>query len=96
MLRARFSVHVQPRASKTQLVGLHAGAIKIRVAAAPVDDAANRALIEFIAEQLGVAKGCVRIVSGASGRRKIVEVDGVNQEAIRSWSSGASMPGLRR
>jgi len=78
----RISVYVQPRASRTAVVGMHDGHIKIRLAAPPVDGAANEALVEFIADQLGVPKQRVRIASGASSRRKGVEVEGIATEAI--------------
>lgn len=74
---ARISIYVQPRASKTVIAGLHDGCVKIRLAAPPVDGAANAALVEFIAERLNVAKSRVRIVTGSSSRRKVVEVEGV-------------------
>jgi uncharacterized protein (TIGR00251 family) len=77
----RLDVYIQPRASRTELAGMHAGVIKIRVAAPPVENAANRALIDFVAERLGVAKRCVRVVSGGASRRKTLEVDGVTAEA---------------
>lgn len=80
--RVRISVYVQPRASKTAIAGLHDGAIKIRLAAPPVDGAANAALIEFIAERLGVARSRVRLVSGASARRKIIEIEGVDEASV--------------
>lgn len=75
---ARINVYVQPRASKTVVAGMHDGCIKIRLAAPPVDGAANSALIEFVAEQLGIAKSRVRITAGLTSRRKTVEVDGVS------------------
>ena len=59
----RISVYVQPRASKTAIAGMHDGAIKIRLAAPPVDGAANTALIEFIAERVGVARFPLRTPS---------------------------------
>ncbi|MDY0065110.1 MAG: DUF167 domain-containing protein [Steroidobacteraceae bacterium] len=68
-------MYVQPRAARTVVAGMHDGAIKIRLAAPPVDGAANAALVEFIAERLGLAKARVRIVAGQSSRRKIVEVE---------------------
>ena len=80
--RVRISVYVPPRASKTAIAGLHDGAIKIRLAAPPVDGAANAALIEFIAERLGVARSRVRLVSGASARRKIIEIEGVDEASV--------------
>ena len=79
----RIAVHVQPRASKTELAGLHDGCIKIRLAAPPVDGAANAALTAFIAARIGIAKSRVRIVNGSGGRRKIVEID-APKEAVEA------------
>jgi len=79
---ARISVYVQPRASKTAIAGMHDGCVKIRLAAPPVDGAANAALVVFVAEQLRIAKSRVRVVSGSSSRRKVVEVDGVTAEQL--------------
>jgi uncharacterized protein (TIGR00251 family) len=73
----RFAVRVQPRASSSEICGLHGDALKVRLSAPPVDGAANEALVELLAGALGVAKRAVRIVAGASGRGKVVEVDGV-------------------
>ena len=61
---------------------MHDGVIKIRIAAPAVENAANRALIDFVARQLGVAKRFVRVVSGGSSRRKVLEIDGVTAEVI--------------
>jgi uncharacterized protein (TIGR00251 family) len=80
----RIPVHVQPRASKTTLAGVHDGCWKIRLAAPPVDGAANAALVEFVAARLGVAKSRVRIVSGHSSRRKVVEIDGTTLAAVHA------------
>ncbi len=80
----RFAVRVQPRASRRGVEGLHGDALKVRVTAAPVDGAANEAVVEVLAEALGVPKGAVRIVSGATGRRKVVEVLGVGREAVEA------------
>ncbi|HET7295490.1 MAG TPA: DUF167 family protein, partial [Gemmatimonadales bacterium] len=63
-------VHVVPRARRTEVAGRHGDAIRIRVAAPPVDGAANAELIRFVAESVGVARGAVTIASGATGRRK--------------------------
>jgi uncharacterized protein len=79
---ARINVYVQPRASKTVVAGMHDGCVKIRLAAPPVDGAANAALVEFVAEQVNVAKSRVRITAGLTSRRKTVEVDGVTPEAL--------------
>ena len=82
MPSVRLDVYIQPRASKTELAGLHDGVIKIRIAAPAVENAANRALIDFIAQHLGIAKRCVRVVSGGASRRKVLEIDGVTANVI--------------
>ena len=80
----RFSVRVQPRSSRTGVEGLHGDALKVRVNAPPVDGAANEAVVEALAEALGVPRRAVRIVAGESSRTKVVEVDGVSAEAVRA------------
>jgi uncharacterized protein (TIGR00251 family) len=77
------NVRVQPNARSTEVSGRHGEALKIRVAAPPVDARANRLLLEFIAKTLGVAMGRVRIVRGANSRRKAIEVDGPGEAALR-------------
>lgn len=68
---------------------MHGSALKVRVAAPPVDDAANRALIEFLAECLGIAKRAVRIVAGETSRTKVLEADGVTPELVASLGERA-------
>ena len=79
----RFAVHVQPRASRTELAGAHGDAIKVRLQAPPVDGAANEALVDFLSERFAVARRAVRIVSGAQSRAKIVEIDGPTASTAR-------------
>ena len=67
---------------------MHDGMIKIRIAAPAVENAANLALVEFVAAALGVAKRCVRIVSGGASRRKVLEIDGVTKQAIEEGLKG--------
>jgi uncharacterized protein (TIGR00251 family) len=88
--RIRFPVHVQPRASRTEISGLHGDSIKVRLTAAPVDGAANALLVEFLAKVLGVTRGAVRIVAGEPSRRKVVEVVGVRPEQICRLVTDAS------
>ena len=71
-------VYCQPGAKQTQCVGLHDGKPKIQLKAPPVDGAANKALIGFLAEVFGVPKSAISIELGASGRTKRVEVAGVD------------------
>ena len=79
---AVLSVHIQPKASTTECVGIYGDAIKIRVAAPPVDGAANDELIRFLARQLSIPFTSVRIHSGASGRRKRVLVKGATAQLV--------------
>jgi uncharacterized protein (TIGR00251 family) len=78
------SVHVQPRASRSEVVGTHGAALKVRLLAPPVNGAANDALVALLAERLGVAKRAVRIVAGATSRTKTVEIDGITEAAVRA------------
>ena len=76
-------VWVLPRASRNQVAGVEQGAIKIKLTAPPVEGAANAALIEFVAEWLGVRKSAVSIVSGDRARHKRLHVTGVPVELVR-------------
>ena len=76
----RFDVRVQPRASRSEVVGEQEGALRVRLAAPPVDGAANEELVAVLAELLRVARRNVRIVAGTTSRRKVVEVEGVTPE----------------
>ncbi len=80
----RFSVRVQPRSSRNGVDGVHGEALRVRVNAPPVEGAANEAVVEVLAEALGVARRAVRIVTGASARSKVVEVDGVTAAQVRA------------
>ena len=76
-------LQVQPRASRTEVIGPHGGALKIRLAAPPVDGEANAELVRFLAKVLGVPRSAVEIVSGATGKRKRVRVTGVDAAFVR-------------
>lgn len=84
----RFELRVQPRASRNEVAGLHGNALKVRVHAPPVEGAANDAVIALLADRLGVPRSAVRVVSGALGRTKLVEVSGVTLEAVQSLAGG--------
>ena len=75
-------VYCQPGAKQTQCVGLHDGKPKIQLKAPPVDGAANKALIGFLSDVLGVPKSAITIALGASGRTKRVEVAGLDDEEL--------------
>jgi uncharacterized protein YggU (UPF0235/DUF167 family) len=74
----RISVVVSPRARRSELVGRQGDAWKLRVAAAPERGRANAAVCALLAEALGVPVATVRVAAGASSRRKVVEVDGLD------------------
>lgn len=80
---AVLNLHIQPKAARTASAGMHGDAWKIRVAASPVQGAANDALRAYLAEQFGIAKDAVVILSGAQTRRKRVLLKGVPSRRIR-------------
>lgn len=78
-----FTIKVVPRASKSEIVGAHDGALKIRLAAPPVEGAANEELIKTLAKYFEVQKSAVEIVSGATAKTKQIRVTGANAEKLR-------------
>lgn len=78
----RLRVRVQPRASRTEIVGEHDGALRIRVAAPPVDGAANDALVKFLAKRLGVAQSALTVASGGTGRTKLIAISGIDAATV--------------
>lgn len=77
------TLHIQPGAKRSECAGLHGEALKIRLAAPPVDGRANEALVAFFAKALGVRKSRVELVSGETSRAKRVRVAGVDAELLR-------------
>ena len=72
------SLHIQPRARRTEMAGTHNGALKLRVQAPPVDDAANRAVVLFFSKLLGIAKSRILITAGEKSRDKILRIGGIS------------------
>mgnify|MGYP001109107721 FL=1 len=70
-------LHIQPGAKKTEVVGLHGDALKIRLAAPPVDGKANAALVAFIAAKVSLGRTAVEVISGQTSRAKRVRVAGI-------------------
>jgi uncharacterized protein (TIGR00251 family) len=81
---AIFSVRVQPRASKDEIAGEMGGALKVRLQAPAVENRANEALIEFLAQLLKTPKSAVRILSGDRSRTKRIEIRGVTPQQIQA------------
>jgi uncharacterized protein len=72
------NLYATPRASRTKVVGMHDGRIKLQVAAPPVDGAANDAITAYLAGVLGVGRSSVTLVAGQTGKRKVARVEGVS------------------
>lgn len=81
-------LHVQPRASRSELVGLHGDRLKLRLAAPPVEGRANEALIAFLAETLGLKRQQLELLRGLQGRDKDLLVSGLDEAAVRSRLRG--------
>ena len=81
--RYTLKLHVQPGAAKSEIVGRHGDALKVRVAAPAVDNKANAALLAFLSDALGIPRSAVALRHGAGGRRKLVEVTGGPELAAR-------------
>ena len=87
---SRFAVRLTPRSGSDAVDGVVDGELRVHVTAPAVEGAANNALVRLIAGELGVAKRDVRIVAGATSRRKLVVIDGMGPDAVI-----ARWPGLR-
>jgi uncharacterized protein (TIGR00251 family) len=86
---ATLSVRVAPRSPRDAVAGFHEGVVRIRLCAPPVEGRANEALIRFLARALGIPQRRVSIVSGESGRNKIVRVAGITlPEVLRALGLG--------
>jgi uncharacterized protein (TIGR00251 family) len=77
-----FKVKVVPRASRTEIVGEHDGALRIRIAAPPVEGAANDELIRTLAKTFGLPKNAIQIASGRESRMKQVRVRGIQKKDL--------------
>jgi uncharacterized protein (TIGR00251 family) len=97
-----FDVRVTPRASRNAIEGEHAGALKIRLTAPPVDDRANESLRRLLAERLKVPLSAVRIVAGEKSRTKRVAISGITRDQVLALlqsqvlSGGAKRNGTRK
>ncbi|NBR85588.1 MAG: YggU family protein [Verrucomicrobia bacterium] len=76
------AVKVQPRASRNEVGGLHGGELKVAVTAPPVDSAANEAVVELLAETLGLPRRAVTLVRGQTSRHKVLRLDGLTAPEV--------------
>jgi uncharacterized protein (TIGR00251 family) len=85
---ARVTIKVHPRAKRSAVAGRFGDAWKVDLAAPPVDGKANDECLRFFAELAGVPRSRVRIVTGATSRMKVVEIDGVDQQELDRMLEG--------
>ena len=79
------TLHIQPGARRSELAGIHGEALKIRLAAPPVDGKANAELMRFIAARADTARSCVTLLSGETSRAKRVRITGITAAAVVRW-----------
>ena len=79
---AKISVRVYPNAARSEVVGFSNGTLQVRVAAPPVKGKANRELIAFLSQELGVGKGNLEIIKGHTSRSKVIAIDDLSQEGV--------------
>jgi uncharacterized protein len=75
-------LHILPRARQNRIVGIHNKALKVKIIAPPVDDAANRAIIEYFADLLGLPKSNARIASGLKSKEKALQIKGISLQSF--------------
>jgi uncharacterized protein len=85
-----FQLHVLPRAKRSELAGLHNGALKMRITAPPVDDAANRAIVEFFSRLLNIPKSSIQILAGAKSRDKKIQIKSLSLSRLLD-----AVPGIK-
>ncbi|HUV14344.1 MAG TPA: DUF167 domain-containing protein [Acidobacteriota bacterium] len=78
-----FKVHVQPRAAKNEMAGLHGDAIKVRLTSPAVENRANRHLVDFFSRLLKIPKQNFSIISGQKARQKTIAVKGIPAEVLQ-------------
>jgi len=74
-----FAVRVLPRSSRNEVVGESEGVLRIKLTSPPVDGAANKTLVQFLSDKLDVSKSRITIVTGQTGRSKVIAVSGVSK-----------------
>ena len=78
-----FTVRVVPRASRSEITGEQSGALRVRIAAAPVEGAANQELIKLLAKTFKLPQKAVEIVSGTASKNKIVRIQGADAARLQ-------------
>ncbi len=78
----RLTVQVQPNAARNEVLGLREGALHIKIAAPPVKGKANQELIKYLSSILGIARSRIAILKGATNRKKLVGIEGLDRERV--------------
>lgn len=78
------TLHVQPRSSRTEVAAIDRERVKLRVAAPPVDGAANKEIVNWLGKQLGVSKSSIRILQGEHGRQKVILIPGLTPAEVKT------------
>jgi uncharacterized protein (TIGR00251 family) len=76
------NLYIQPGSRKTEIVGLHDGALKIKIAAQATDNQANEAVLRFLQKKLQLRKQDLELIQGEKSRHKVIEVQGISEEQI--------------
>lgn len=92
-MKTRFTLKIRAGARKTEFAGKLGEVWKLHVAAPPVDGKANEAILDFLAKLAGVRANCLRIVSGHTGKLKLIEIDGVDSGWLERATAGRAILG---
>ena len=82
--KAVLKVKVVPRASRSEIVGIQDGVLKVRLTSPPVDGAANDELVKLIAKRVGIARSNIELTSGLTSRNKTLRVHGITVELLKA------------
>ena len=93
---ATLRVRVRPRAPRDEVAGERDGALLVRLAAAPVEGAANEALLRLLSRRLGLPPSALRVAQGARGRDKVVALTGLGPDEVRARLQPATTPARER
>lgn len=86
----RITLHIQPNARKTECVGEHGDALKLKVHAPPVDGAANQEICRFFASEFKIPLRSIMIVQGELARAKVIQLSGISRSEVDTWMAGAN------
>ena len=83
-----FSIRVQPRSSKNEIIGIQSGSLKVKLTSPPIENAANQLCIKLFSQWLDINKSKIQIISGLKSRNKKIKIYGLNKSDFESWVMG--------